>query len=182
MDLLQIETERLILRKIVNEDKYALFDMLKDEEIASNCGINPLLKVEHAERIIQKWNDRMEFKEGMRWAITLKECKTFIGTVGIRFGEPGSGEIGYHLHPLYWRKGYMGEAVCKALEYGFNVFCLNRLIATVIETNIPSVNLLEKMGFRKVCTLNSFVNGQNAFMYSINSDVYALINREKTPI
>ena len=29
-------------------------------------------------------------------------------------------EIGYALHPQYWKKGLMKEAILKVLDYGYN--------------------------------------------------------------
>ncbi|MFK4998915.1 GNAT family N-acetyltransferase [Bacillus sp. N9] len=46
-------------------------------------------------------------KRGIRWEIELLESEEFIGTIGFNAWSPKHkrAEIGYELHPHYWKKG-----------------------------------------------------------------------------
>lgn len=43
----------------------------------------------------------------------------------------------------------MQEALAKAVEFGFKEFCLHSIEGNVNPTNLSSIKLLEKLGFRK---------------------------------
>ena len=56
------------------------------------------------------------------WAICLKEPQNFIGTIGFyrtQF-EHFRTEVGYELHPDFWRKGLASEALQTVLDYTFS--------------------------------------------------------------
>ena len=63
--------------------------------------------------------------------------------------EDYSGEIGYMLHPDFWRKGIMQEAVEAVINFGFNQMQLHSLEAKINPSNSASAMLLEKNNFIK---------------------------------
>jgi RimJ/RimL family protein N-acetyltransferase len=57
--------------------------------------------------------------------------------------------IGMKFSKLEYRnKGYGKEAVKLILEYGFNIYGMERISATTLETNISAQKSLEKSGFK----------------------------------
>lgn len=56
-------------------------------------------------------------------------------------------ELGYWLAEAQWGKGVMSSAVRQIVEYGFDVFDINRIFARPFHTNIGSQKVLEKAGF-----------------------------------
>ena len=58
-----------------------------------------------------------------------------------------AGMIGYWLDEAQWGKGYMSEAVCAVLDYGFNKLGLTLISANCYPQNKRSQRVLEKMGF-----------------------------------
>lgn len=48
------------------------------------------------------------------------------------------------------RKGYTSRAVAELLTYGFRDLKLRSVLAWTVETNTPSIRLLERLGFRFV--------------------------------
>ena len=73
-----------------------------------------------------------------------------IGTVGFHLWSAAHqrAEIGYEIHPDYWRQGYTKEAVQKVIAYGFGDMNLNRIGAVVLE-NEASSKLLIQLGFQQ---------------------------------
>ena len=56
-------------------------------------------------------------------------------------------ELGYSLHPDYFGKGIMSEALLKIIAYGFENMKLRRIDAYTHKHNQPSLKLLAKHGF-----------------------------------
>ncbi|MCT8974046.1 GNAT family N-acetyltransferase [Microbaculum marinisediminis] len=55
-------------------------------------------------------------------------------------------EIGYHLVPEAWGKGYAREAAAAVLDYGFQALRLPRIVAVVLPENARSQRVLERLG------------------------------------
>jgi len=76
-----------------------------------------------------------------------------IGMPTLSESEPGKKvlkEIGFTLHPDAWGKGYASEALQWLIKTIFEKSSVTHLIASADEGNMPSCNLLEKSGFKKV--------------------------------
>ena len=78
-----------------------------------------------------------------------------IGSAGFtgatRGGFGPSDEIGYALHPDWWGRGLMTEAVAALLERGFRQRGLEAVWASHYAENIASRRVIEKSGFSPVC-------------------------------
>lgn len=77
-------------------------------------------------------------------------------------------EIGYEIHPEYWKKGYATEAALKIISFGFDSLELIRIGAIIFPENEPSNKLLNKLGFQKEGILGSYIYQNGA-----SNDVYA---------
>lgn len=58
-------------------------------------------------------------------------------------------EIGYKLHPAYWKRGIAGEAIEAVLRYGYYHLQLERIEAIIDPLNLSSQKVLEKHGFKR---------------------------------
>ncbi|RYH06385.1 MAG: N-acetyltransferase, partial [Alphaproteobacteria bacterium] len=58
-------------------------------------------------------------------------------------------ELGYWLGEPHWGKGYMSEAVKALLEAVFATGLYPRLQARALKSNVGSLNVLEKAGFKR---------------------------------
>ena len=67
----------------------------------------------------------------------------------IRRGVAQAGSLGYWLGQSFIRKGYMTAAVTALVPFTFNVLKLHRLEAACIPTNVASIRLLQKCGFKR---------------------------------
>ena len=82
-------------------------------------------------------------------------------------------ELSFNMHPNYWRKGYMTEAIKCIISYLLDNYYDNIVIG--YETgNIKSKSFIEKLGFRYYKTINN-VYEKNG----INIDVNLLIMNKK---
>jgi [ribosomal protein S5]-alanine N-acetyltransferase len=162
--------ELVALRPIASSDIPAWFAYLSLPQV-----------YEHTSWNLQSASDLMPFVWGtepttpssrLRLAIVNRVSNQLVGTAGFHtvLPEHGSAEIAYDLSPTYWGKG-LATHICTVLkEWGHIHAGLVRVQATVLESNLRSVNVLERCGFQREGLLRSYrmVRGRpgNFFMYS----------------
>ena len=88
----------------------------------------------------------------------------------IRRGVAQAGSLGYWVGAPYIRRGYMTAAVRALIPVAFDLLRLHRLEAACIPTNLASIRLLEKTGFRREGYARSYlcINGiwQDHLLYA----------------
>jgi ribosomal-protein-alanine N-acetyltransferase len=103
--------------------------------------------------------------KGCAWIIEDRPSKTLIGA--IRFNHFDKrwqfGEIGYELHPDFWGRGLMTEALRVVVHCGHQVLRLNRIEAWTLPGNTASDRVLEKSGFQYEGTLRQRARFKGAF-------------------
>lgn len=67
----------------------------------------------------------------------------------IRRGVAQAGSLGYWMGAPFARRGYMMAAVRTLIPFSFGALRLHRLEAACIPTNVASIGLLEKTGFKR---------------------------------
>jgi ribosomal-protein-alanine N-acetyltransferase len=168
-----LETERLYLRRIVNEDVYEIFSLRSDKETMKYVP-RPLAKtLEDAMEHIALINSKIESNEGVNWAITIKNEPKLIGIIGHFRIKPEDyrAEIGYMLLPEYHGKGIITEAIKEVVKYGFQVMKLHSIEAIIDPENLASEKVLQKNGFVKEAHFkeNEYYDGRflDTIIYSI---------------
>lgn len=170
-----LETERLHLREITPDDAPAIFRRFSDQEVTRYYGQEAFTTLEQAEQLIDLFAKNRLERRGIRWGIELKDRKGLVGTIGFNAWAPKHkrAEIGYELHPDYWRQGYAREAASAVLSFGFQQLGLDRVGAVVFIDNKASHALLIRLGFEMEGVLRKYIH-QNGKSYDTN--VYSLIH------
>lgn len=147
----QLESENLILREIKLSDAEAIYRIFSDRQVLKYHDVEAFKSIEEARYLIYNLSESFREKEVIRWGIAKKEDNVIIGTCGYSGWNKNRlrAEIGYELLPSYWRQGIMTKALCAAIGYGFEKMQLNRIEATVMLSNIASIELLRKLGFQE---------------------------------
>ena len=118
-----IETERLVLRPITNEDAPAFARLGNDKDIARMTGSFPypfpLISVEVK---IMMLNAQRRRGIAYPYAITKNGGELMGVTDLFRQDETSPYELGYWVGKPFWGKGYMPEAAKALLAEGFGVF------------------------------------------------------------
>jgi RimJ/RimL family protein N-acetyltransferase len=138
-----LETERLMLRRPTLADVKAIARLADDRRIAENTRRLPHpYSQDHA----------IEFVRGTandRGTVFLIESNhTPIGMVGIDWREPEAPELGYWLGVEHWGQGFGTEAARAVIDFTFEEFEAEQLLAGARVTNPSSRNILEKCGFQ----------------------------------
>lgn len=140
-----LETERLYLREMNQNDFDSLCRILQDEEV--------MYAYEGAFRDdeVQEWLDRQiaryqKWGFGL-WAVILKETDEMIGQCGLTM-QPWKDsevlEIGYLFQRQYWHKGYAAEAAVACKKYAFETLDADEVCSIIRDTNIPSQKVASK--------------------------------------
>lgn len=173
MEFPLLETERLCLDKVEEKDAALFFDIMSRDDVTVYYGMDRLVHREEAVEIIRSFHASFNVERGMRWAIRLKETNRFIGTIGLNNLnlKARKAEIGYELHPDYWRQQLMQEAIRGVLKHAFAELGLYRIGAVTFPENISSNRLLEKLGFTLEGRLRGYLHQENrshdAFIFSL---------------
>jgi ribosomal-protein-alanine N-acetyltransferase len=146
----EIKTERLLLRKMTDADAEEIYFLRSDETVMKYIDRERPKSEEEALAFIQKVNNNIDNNESVMWAIALQENPhTLIGNIGFWriINQHYRSEIGYMLHPGFWGKGIMKEALLAAIDFGFNRMKLHSIEAHINPDNTASALVLEKTGF-----------------------------------
>lgn len=177
MNFPTLDTERLRLVEVEMEHASALFENFSNPKVLEYYGSELMTEITQAEKIISHFKSAFETKRGIRWAIILKEHNRFVGTIGLNSLSLGmkKAEVGYEIHPDFWRTGITSEALKSVLTYSFDELNLNRIGAITFLENIASIGLLQKHGFQKEGVLRSYLfqNGQ-----SFDGQLFSILREE----
>lgn len=151
-----IETERLILRDLYNEDAQGIYDLDSDPEVHNFLGKKPIKSLDEAVEIIEFINLQYQENGIGRWAVIDKESKNFIGWSGFKFittpinGRKNYYDLGYRFIRKFWGKGFASESAKACLNYGFNKMNQKEFFAMADKKNLASNKILEKIGMIKI--------------------------------
>ncbi|MEY8758303.1 GNAT family N-acetyltransferase [Chryseobacterium tongliaoense] len=170
-----LETERLSLRQLTQNDAEDLFEYFSLDEVMEYYDLETFTRLQDAENLINHFNTQFENKKGFRWAIELKSEKKVIGTCGYHnwFHEHFKAELGYELHPEFWRQSYMKEAMLPILTFGFETMHLHRIEAFIDPANISSEKLLLSSGFQEEGMMRDFFFEKGRF---VDAKIFGLIS------
>ena len=159
-----LTTARLQLRQMRPSDAAAMFAIKSNLIVTTPYGQEPHPSPDATLAWMQRHRGYYEQRQALFWCITFKNTETVIGSCTFWNFDPGyhGAEIGYELHPDYWRRGIMSEAVSAALDYGFGALGLHRIEAVMLAENTASEQLVRKLGFAHEGTLRQreFFRGQ----------------------
>ena len=147
--MVQIKTERLILREWKSED-LAPFALVNQDSKVMEYFLSPLTVVETAAMIERICEHFMKHGFGL-FACTLKETSEFIGFVGLSVPAFETDftpcvEIGWRLSSRAWGSGYATEAALAVLKFGFEECKLQEILSWTVPANARSRNVMEKIG------------------------------------
>ncbi len=151
-----IETERLILRKITQNDiKPAFLNWTSDDKVTEYLRWPTHLDISITEFVFKGWIESYEKKHYYHWAIELKEIKEPIGTIGVVELKEliKATQIGYCIGSKWWHKGIVTEAFSAVINYLFNEVKVNRIEAQHDPNNSNSGKVMLKCGLKYEGTL-----------------------------
>lgn len=148
-----IQTKRLRLRAFTPDDAPALLEHLGNPAVTRYIDTTPMTTLDEA-RVWLRWMDEFfAAKDGLRWAVDLKYDANapLIGSAGLHGWNRNAryAELGFDLSEPHWGQGYATEIGHALIVFGWHQMNLNRIEADVVDGNIGSMRVLEKLGFRR---------------------------------
>ncbi len=92
-------------------------------------------------------------------AIILRATQTMIGNIGFHSAPgpeylatiaPAGVEFGYTIFPAFRCRGYAREASAALMAWAAEQHHVDQFVLTISPTNLPSLRIAERLGFRKV--------------------------------
>ena len=144
-----IETERLILREMTENDFDAIYAVLADSDIMQHY---PYIFDEARVRGWIARNMERYRSDGFGlWAVVSKKSGEVIGDCGLTM-QPIHGqmlpEIGYHIRADHQRRGYASEAAAACIQYAFERHDFPVVYSYMKYTNAASAAVAMKNGMK----------------------------------
>lgn len=179
---LNIETERLLLRRFIKTDAIYIFrNWANDPDVSKYLTWSAHDNVENTEKILEAWLNSYDRPEIYNWAIVCRKSGQPIGSISVVAIDEESDkcEVGYCLGRKYWGKGIMTEAFRAVMEFLFFQVGFNRIQAYHHVENPASGRVMEKVGMKKEGHMIQFTrNNRGEFVdvdfYGITKDGYNL--------
>lgn len=177
MDEIRINTKRLILRHICENDAVDLFGYRSREEVYK-------YQLFHPENIedVRLFISTTSAMPGMAdtWyqlGIIIRNTNEFIGDIGVHFLIPESKqvELGITLKPEQQMYGYATEALSSLVDYLFRERKIHKIICSVDPRNIRSIKLMYRLGFRQEVYSRNSVFQENEWQDDI---IFAILQNE----
>lgn len=152
----RLDTERLIVRKYAEGDGRELYLLLERsgnrEFLRENVEeVSSIRTEEEAEITVRKHSAEWFARDRFVMGIWLKSEDKHVGQIWIepKNWEVPSFEIGWFLDQGYQGKGIAEEATRRSLEFLFGSLNAHKVIAISRDTNLRSIRLTERLGFRR---------------------------------
>lgn len=143
-----LETDRLYLRKLNQNDAWRMSEYRNKEEVAKYQSWEHYSYNEAKNRIMEC--ERMTVyncpKTDYHLGITLKN-NFLIGDLFIEIVNKSVFVLGYTLDSFYWNHGYAYEMIHAFLAYMKETYHMKKVICYVYQDNVRSIRLLKKLGF-----------------------------------
>ena len=176
-----INAARVSLRPFIENDKDSIYAIYSDPEVMRYWGSLPMKDPLEAKDFLAEILEDLRSRRCIQWGIARRTDDRVIGTIAFFYLDfvARKAELGFALGRAHWGMGYMHEALQAAIGYAVNEMDLRRLEADVDPRNLPSIRLLERLGFQKEGYLRErwLVLGE-----SQDSVLYGLLRKDwKTP-
>ncbi len=143
--MIEIKTDRLILKKPKSkQDKISLVSQIGNWEIVKWLSIAPYPYT------YKDCENYLTISNNNEFALNIFLDNKLIGGVGLTLDDDNYYELGYWLGQYYWGKGYATESSKYLLEYALEKLNSPNIKSGYFIDNIPSGNVLKKLGFKEV--------------------------------
>lgn len=148
-ELPTLETERLLLRPMRQEDAPALFAIYGDPEVMRFAGDEPFPDEATVAVMLRSVARLLAAGESLEWAVVERSSGRLVGTCGLHgFDEAAeAAEVGCLLARAAWGRGLMREALPALFRYAQDELGVRLLLADIDAPNLRSIRLFTALGF-----------------------------------
>jgi len=167
MDFMSIirETERLVIRPMMEEDFETILQGLKGQNPRQNkheeeTELTDFFTEDFCKETADKLVQYAKSDKAYEFRVFKKEDGSYIGGVIIKTIKRGNfqwAEVGYWLLNQHWGKGYGSEMVKVMNDIAFNELAFHRIEAHINLDNIASQKTAEAAGMKFECIRKGFI-------------------------
>ena len=145
-----LETERLLLRHLAENDAGFVFELVNEPDWIKNIGNRNVKTIADAEEYILKKMVVSYRENGFGlYLVELRETGEPVGISGlVKRDYLQDADIGFAFLKRFCSKGYASESARGVKEYARSELGMKRLAAITIPENPGSIRVLEKIGLR----------------------------------
>lgn len=170
----QLETQRLILRGLREEDLDAYAQMCGDFEVMRYIGVGKPLSRGESWRSMAMILGHWQLRGYGMWAVEERQSGEMIGRIGCWQPEGWPGfEIGWTLRRTYWGRGLATEGAKAAMDYAFGELQQSRVISLIRPENAASRRVAQKLG-EKLEGMTDILGGE-VVIYGIHQEDWQAI-------
>ena len=148
----EIQTDRLLLRRFRNADLDAFVEYRSNESVARFQSWDESYSKADAERFLAEDSNVAPGQPGQWLQIAIEDRGTgkLCGDCAVRVTaeQPQTAELGVTLAPHYQHGGIASEAVTATLDWLFDEQDMHRVYAQTDDRNEAAHRLVERLGFR----------------------------------
>ena len=147
-----IETERLILRRILPQDYSDMYEYSRSSSVTKYLLWDKHPSLGYTKEYVEFLQGKYESGDYYDWALVLKSSGKMIGTCGFTSFDTdnNTAEIGYVLNEKYHHMGYATEATTAVIGFGFNHLKLSALYAKYMSKNYASRRVMDRCNMHEV--------------------------------
>lgn len=165
---MKLETNRLFLREMTQEDFDALYKVLADSDIMQHYPYT--FDEARVRNWISKNIDRYRIFGFGLWAVCLRSTGEMIGDCGLTMQNINGTilpEIGYHIAKVHQRQGYAGEAARAVRDWTFTQTPFGMVYSYMKKSNFPSAAVARANG---MTLLDEFTDseGEKTVVYGVS--------------
>ena len=163
----ELETERLLLRKIQEKDAKDLYQNIYNNfEWYKFCSQREFNSVYDYASTLVMYAYYYSKGNHFRWGIVEKETDKMIGEVVLYHidEENKKCELGYILSYNHQKQGFATEAVSKIINFAFDKLNFHKIQSQIVSQNLPSLKLAKKLGMK--------YEGRSIESYRIDENYY----------
>jgi|SRR6185312_11038536 len=187
----RIDSERLVLRRITQEDLGFLIRIHADPEVSRYLGHGQRRSPQESLVWLESTLETYEKFELGQLAVLRKSDGVLIGRCGLSYlavearasmgalprawYQPGQvpddiellfeRELGYTFERICWGKGYASEAARCVFDYACDVLKLRRVVSIIHPENVRSLRVAEKHGLRREDTLEVMGHPRDRYVW-----------------
>lgn len=142
-----LETARLVLRPMQEEDAQAIFDAYgQDSEVTRYLTWRSVERIEQTCSFVQM---SLQSQTSRSYMLTPKTSGELIGSFDLRKTGHGRLEFGYVLARPHWGKGLMTETLSRVVDWALSQPSIWRIGAVADIDNVGSMRVMEKAGLQR---------------------------------
>lgn len=142
-----LETARLVLRPMQEDDAQAIFDAYgQDPEVTRYLTWRPVERIEQTRSFVQM---SLQSQTSRSYMLTPKTSGEVIGSFDLRRAGHGRLEFGYVLARPHWGKGLMTEVLSRVVDWALSQSSIWRIGAVADVDNVGSMRVMEKVGLQR---------------------------------